>query len=163
MEHSPPTLRAVLLHIKQWTGFRCQRLGLRVGHGRWMLTLAAIPVVTFSMAYALTSPRVKPSPPPQPSYLDRVAPSDSFVQRFGSETPAVTRVRTISILRPIVQTAEVVHPQPVARPTETDVSVEREPPPRRRSIRYHYRGGDICSRHAMRKVMVGRYKWRCRR
>jgi len=124
-----------------------------------MLTLAAIPVVTFSVAYALTSPKVKPSPSPQPSYLDRVAPSDSFERRFGSETPAVTRVRTISILRPVVQTAEIAHPPPVARP-----EIEPEPPPpRRRSVRYQRRSGDICSRHNMRKVMVGRYKWRCRR
>ncbi|RPI46979.1 MAG: hypothetical protein EHM67_00425 [Hyphomicrobiaceae bacterium] len=119
-----------------------------------MLTLAAIPVVTFSVAFALTKPK---PPSPQPSYLDRVAPSDNFEQRFGSETPAVTRVRTISILRPVVQTAEVAHPPPVARP-----EIEPEPP-RRRSIRYQHRSGDICGRHKMRKVMVGRYKWRCRR
>jgi hypothetical protein len=41
---------------------------------------------------------------------------------------------------------------------------ESSPPPPKAVIQRQARvTRDVCSRHGMRKVMVGRYKWRCRR
>ena len=41
-------------------------------------------------------------------------------------------------------------------------AVVSEPPPRHR-MRSRSASLDVCGRHNMRRVMVGRYKWRCRR
>jgi hypothetical protein len=66
-----------------------------------------------------------------------------------------------------VITTRIVRPEEDAAPKPQLV-----PPapglPRTRSVRYHVgtphrRGRDVCARHHMRKVMVGKYRWRCRR
>jgi hypothetical protein len=70
--------------------------------------------------------------------------------------PVIRRVRTENIIVP--------RPEPMTQVTET---VEEEPQrvirPRRRVVHYVKRSGDICQRHNMRKVMVGKYRWRCKK
>jgi hypothetical protein len=76
------------------------------------------------------------------------------------------RVRVIDLAstepRP-VETARVVPPgAPALAPP---VLVVQEDKPARQHRRRHAeaRSQDVCARHNMRKVKVGRYKWRCRK
>ena len=56
-------------------------------------------------------------------------------------------------------------PSPAAVPPV--VFVEDEDKPRRKSkphkVERRASRGDVCSRHGQRKVMVGKYRWRCRK
>jgi len=144
MRYHQPDLQAMLWHSREWIGSR-----------RWVFILAAVPAVLF----ALTTTKAKPKPPP-PTYIEQVTQQgDSFVERFGEEGPAVIKVRTI----PIVRTSTLSVPVPENPPSTIPVA-EPTPPVRQREAAVRVsRGGDICQRHNMKKVMVGRYRWRCRR
>lgn len=134
---------------------------MRFGQGRvrsrnWTnVTLGSVSLILISAAVALTPGKVKLSP----SAIDR----DTFTQRYVEEgmPVAMARVRTIPIARTPVEIAPddtnvTELPLPVA---DTKAVLE----PRRYRIRQSKRGGDVCQRHGMKKVMVGKFKWRCRR
>jgi hypothetical protein len=64
-------------------------------------------------------------------------------------------VRTIPIVAAAVQ---------IAAPTiEEALLPEPEPEPVKKSRKSASSGGDICTRHNLRKVFVGKYRWRCMR
>ena len=142
MRYHQPDLQAMLWHSRIWFGSR-----------RWVFILAAAPAVLF----ALTSTKAKPKAPP--TYIEQTTQGDSFTERFGQDGPTVIRVRTI----PIVRTPTPSVPAPEAPPSTIPVA-EPTPPVRQREAAVRVsRRGDICTKHNMRKVKVGRYRWRCRR
>ena len=147
----------------QWLGLPRQLWRPELGRHWRNVSIAVIPAALLAVAFALAA---RPAPKP----VEPVVRGDLFAKRFGEPLPAQVRVRTIPIVRdPVpaapspdsppampaavpVDVAEIAHPLPVARPPA--------------SIRHRYvqrRSGDVCSRHNMRKVMVGKYRWRCRR
>jgi hypothetical protein len=142
MRYHQPDLQAMLWHSRIWLGSR-----------RWVFILAAAPAVLFALTTTKAKPTHKPAPVVASDYRELVH-NDSFTERFGDDRPPQVRVRTIPIVRqlaavePAVDVADL-RPEPQARP-------QRDAPAARRV-------GDICSRHNMRKVMVSRYRWRCRR
>jgi len=133
---------------------------------RTAVLLAMLPLGVFGPAWMPSMPVPKPK-------AVTVTATPPAITRAAREIPldtATFRVRWLSLgedLIPVrVMTTRIV------RPEETTPKLDPVPPaselPRTRSVRYHVgtphrRGGDICTRHKMRKVMVGRYKWRCRR
>jgi hypothetical protein len=80
--------------------------------------------------------------------------------------PERITVRTVPIVptpAPTPEPAPVPVQKPKAEPVVKEATVEEERP-RRRGTRSERRSRrDVCSRHNMRKVMVGRYRWRCRK
>lgn len=90
----------------------------------------------------------------------------------SASVPLALTVRQIAMSPPPVETtapppATVV--PPVIRPEaeeETEVAEAEAATKRRRYVtrqKIRKSGRDICARHNMRKVKVGRYRWRCRR
>jgi hypothetical protein len=65
---------------------------------------------------------------------------------------------TVDLARGGDATADSSH-----KPVETGPVVIAKPPPARTVRRAALRTSNVCARHGMRKVMVGRYRWRCRR
>ena len=95
----------------------------------------------------------RPNPPrPQPIVESKYVAS--LQERWGDvdkdSPPPIRIVKTIRITKEPVETVEV-------KEIEPPVQVVEKPQPRQVVRR------DICSVHRMRKVMVGKYKWRCRR
>jgi hypothetical protein len=71
--------------------------------------------------------------------------------------PKINTVRTIAITREPVEVKEVALP-----PQEVEPPIQDVVKPHRRT-RYRPTRSGICSVHGMRKVYVGKYRWRCRR
>jgi len=76
------------------------------------------------------------------------------------------RVRLIEIVsaapKPVV-TERITPPDaPVVPPVLVVQDVDK-PAPQHRRHHVEARSRDVCARHNMRKVMVGKYRWRCRR
>jgi len=80
------------------------------------------------------------------------------------------RIRQIELSAPVVASTEskpvvterIVPDAPAATPPVIMVQDEDKPAPGYRR-RHAERGGDVCARHNMKKVMVGKYRWRCRK
>jgi hypothetical protein len=110
---------------------------LRINSHWYNVLLAVGLAMLLAVAFAWST---KPSPKSA-----AIEPVPSFEQRFGEEPPP-KRVRTIPIVRltPEVTVEEIIEPLPTA--------------PRRRLP-----DSDVCKRHGMKKVMIDRYRWRCRR
>ena len=68
--------------------------------------------------------------------------------------PKINTVRTIAITREPIETVEVKEVAP---------QIEEEIKRPHRRTRFRPARSEICRAHGMRKVYVGRYKWRCRR
>jgi hypothetical protein len=118
--------------------------------------MASLFVVLCVAAYALSAPKAKP---PAPAVKTTQA-SSAFDRRFVTpEPPLQTPVRTIQITRTATPAPEAV-PLPPERPV---VVVSERPVAEYKPRPARSRGDDLCARHGMRKVMVNRYSWRCRR
>jgi len=110
---------------------------------KFMFVLAAIPVLTLSGGYAL-----KPSAP------KRVEAEGIRAQRMDTDTFRY-RYGPVGDMPPTVETR--LEPLLLG-----DAEERPAPTPRLRAVRVA-QTYSVCTRHGMRKVMVGRYKWRCRR
>ncbi len=112
---------------------------------KFMLILAAIPVLTLSGGWALRPAPLVKVVEPEGIRAQRMD-SDTFRHRYGPVADMPPTVETK--LEPLLLVdAEERHPVPT---------------PRLRTVRVA-QTYSVCTRHGMRKVMVGRYKWRCRR
>jgi hypothetical protein len=69
------------------------------------------------------------------------------------------RIRTIPLAKPVI--TERITPAPVATPPMEEALDAPAPTHRRRQVKTDRR--DVCARHGQRKVMVGRYRWKCRK
>ena len=63
-------------------------------------------------------------------------------------------------LRPLFVAAEPARAEP---PAVKQLDPPEQPTVRRHRARKHAERSNICTRHNMKKVMVGKYRWRCRR
>jgi hypothetical protein len=126
------------------------------------VAIGVIPVVLLAVAFAWAKPSAKPAAVATP-----VQRGDKFEQRFPNDIgPVVRAVRTISIVPPPSE------PQPLPAAPALVAAVDDAPTPRARPeievdrplkrSRARYRAGDVCQQHGKKKVMVGRYRWRCR-
>jgi len=121
-----------------------------------IVALGALPLLVYAAA-AVSRPA--PSPPIVAQLVRtegvRVIRMDS--QTFRARWSPVVDM-PLTEVRPRTQ---AVGGEGVVAGTVTGAVVS-EPPPRHR-MRSRPAGLDVCARHNMRRVMVGRYKWRCRR
>ena len=125
-----------------------------------MLGLAALPLLVFGAA-AVSRPA--PSPPVVPTIVqtegvtERRQDEGTFRVRWSpvSDMPPATEVR--------YRTPQPVGGEDVVAGTVSGAAYPPTALPSRHRLRSRSVGLDICARHGQRKVMVGRYKWRCRR
>lgn len=117
------------------------------------VAMASLFVVLCVTAYALSAPKAKlPAPAPKTTQ-----DSSAFDRRFVTPPPPLQiPVRVVQITRPPAPPPEEVVPLPPVRPVEQPVTESKSRVARSR-------GDDLCARHGLRKVMVNRYSWRCRR
>jgi len=95
--------------------------------------------------------------PPRKAYATLQERWGSTPSNVIDSPPKITIVRTIPITREPVAVKEVALP-----PQEIEPPIQDVVRPHRRT-RYRQARSGVCSVHGMRKVYVGRYKWRCRR
>jgi hypothetical protein len=93
-------------------------------------------------------------------------PALPFAQKsdplFSVAPPKVDPVRIIDTSKLV--TERVVPDAPAAEPPVATVEEDEQPVVRRnRQVRQARAESNVCTRHNMRKVMVGKYRWRCRR
>jgi len=110
-------------------------------------------------------------PPREPSRFDNAMADTAIFVTTTPKSDMETPARVIDMGKPVGVTQASFDPRPVK--TERVVPeppakvaalrVEEEEGEVRPARRTRSRGGDVCSRHGMRKVMVGQYRWRCRR
>jgi len=135
---------------------------------KFMLILAAIPVLTLSGGYAL-----RPAMPVRAIEVEGVRAqrmdSNTFRHRYGPVAdmpPAVeTRLEPLLLVThdPIEMRAREHSGQDrvgIGTSSANRSDGSRLVPASTYRVSHSY---SICSRHGMRKVYVGRYKWRCRR
>lgn len=101
---------------------------------------------------------------PQPPRAKPIDPNITFQSRWSDsatgapmEAPRPIRIiKTVRIPKPPAEPVEEVKEveQPIGQP------VVEQPV---RNIRHRQTRSDVCRAHGMRKVMVGKYKWRCKR
>ena len=145
---------------------------------RLILALVAVATTPPLIAWAF---RAEPKPPAHPTIAERLAQVDADIPflKKTDRLPEVRLVRTVPITRPdperFAEPVREVQPPAAAiaagaaerlRETKLTPPPEAEDdPPRRRKAKAtrHASRGDVCSRHGQRKVMVGKYRWRCRR
>ena len=101
---------------------------------------------------------------------DRIeVPVAQFVETPPAQTSVATKsdpVRIIETVRPEpkpVVTERVVPDAPGREPPVAKVDEEATERPAVRRMRQARAESNVCTRHNMRKVMVGKYRWRCRR
>jgi len=130
-----------------------------------MITLATLPVLVFGAA-AVSRPAPTPPVPVKLVQTEGVRvirlDSQTFRARWSpvSDMPPATEVR---YTQPAAGKREHVDGGEVAvAGTVTGAAHPTALPPRHR-MRSRSASLDVCARHGQRKVMVGRYKWRCRR
>jgi hypothetical protein len=144
--------RPLPLH-QQWITPPRRRPAL--GNPWWHLSLAVVPVALLLVAFALAAaPSSKlPDAPVAP-----VPRSDNFEMRFGEPAPpSPTPVRTIPV---IVSTPRPALPDP---PPVSEVPVEETIPDQLVHKDRSVESRDICKKYNLRKVMVNKYSWRCRK
>lgn len=148
-------------------GSRQRKLSRR---GVWfgVAALAAL-VVVFAIQRVPSAERIEVPKPTLQDRLDSVEPMKKQ-DRIIRAVPIVrepTPVKTERIALETPPPAPTVAPPPVIMPPV--VPQEDDPPPARRKRERHAsmassRGGDVCTRHHMRKVVTrGGKSWRCRR
>ena len=128
-----------------------------------MLGLAALPVLVFGAAAVS-----RPAPPVPVKLVQtegvRVIRMDSqtFRVRWSpvNDMPPATEVRYART--PTETASSVPGGEGEVAGTVTGAAHPTALPPRHR-LRSRSASLDVCARHGMRRVMVGRYKWRCRR
>ena len=149
------------------TSFLPQSAHFVLERHRYSLLMAAIPVVLFSLVFLLTGLSAKTKPRvEQATYLDRVHKGDSFQDRYGTPLRQDVRVRTIPIVRELEKIEPVLEPQPPPQQEQVVRVWRSEERPRRAETRHRITRSaslDLCQRHNMRKVMVSKHRWRCRR
>ena len=122
-----------------------------------MVALGALPLLVYGAA-AVSRPA--PSPPIVPQL---VKTEGVRVVRLDTRT---FRARWMPVYEMLPATEVRYRTQPVGGEGvvagTVSGAVVSEPPPRHR-LRSRSASLDVCARHNMRRVMVGRYKWRCRR
>ena len=145
---------------------------------RYVIALAAIPLLTFGVVAVS-----RPTPPIVPvrvltegvrmirmdatTFRSRWLPVISLQPAYAWDEPAwITAYRHAAL----PATVKDAGGRPVelarggdANPTPQGPVVVARSPPARHVVKRAALRGDICSRHRMRKVMVGKYRWRCRR
>jgi len=121
---------------------------------KFMLILAAIPVLTLSGGWAL-----RPAPPVRVVEAEGIRAqrmdSNTFRHRYGPVTDMPPAVETR--LEPLLL---VTHDPPAGAARMNERQTVGATVSVRSRVLTSY---SICTRHGMHKVMVGRYKWRCRR
>jgi hypothetical protein len=130
---------------------------------RIVIALAALPLLVFGAAAVS-----RPAPPVPVKLVQtegvRVIRMDSqtFRVRWSpvSDMPPATEVRYART--PTENASNVIGGDGAAAGTVTGAAHPTALPPRHR-MRSRSASLDVCARHGQRKVMVGRYKWRCRR
>jgi hypothetical protein len=124
------------------------------------LSFAVIPVALVAVGFGLAArSSTQPLPPAAP--VASVQRSDKlYVEPVPP--PPVVQVRTIPIVPDIVPPPQSL-PPPSPPAKEAAAAAEEDGPDRVRASSNRVRSrGDICQRHGLRKVKVGRYRWRCR-
>jgi hypothetical protein len=124
----------------------------------------------FALAMVFASPRGQSVQPPRapPTKFDQTW-EDAAVGAAARKSDLQPTVRTIQIVKPEfqqasfdakpVKTERMMPETPAKMPPLVRVEAVDEVRPRRRFAER----GDVCSRHGMRKAMVGKYRWRCRK
>jgi hypothetical protein len=123
---------------------------------RVILALAALPAVVMWAAMPSASPPVKAKPVQTEGITARRMDENTFRLRWPIDLPPTTEVRArehgwqdrAAQARVSASRGDDPILAPATHQTRT----------RRASLRT-----DICARHNMRRVMVGKFKWRCRR
>jgi hypothetical protein len=113
--------------------------------------LAAIPLLVFG---PIAVSRPTPPLPVKPVRTETVRVVRMDVQTFRA------RWLPVNDLPPTIQKGSDAPLVPTSAPVVVDA---KPPPPAARIVRRAALRHDVCARHGQRKVMVGRYKWRCRR
>jgi len=142
-----------------------------------MIALGTLPLLVFGAA-AVSRPATAPPIVAQLVRTEgvRVIRMDSvtFRARWSPVIDMPLAVARTDVRQTVGTTVSVHREQPEVRPRTQTVggegvvagtvtgAVVSEPPPRHR-MRSRSASLDVCGRHNMRRVMVGRYKWRCRR
>jgi type IV secretory pathway VirB10-like protein len=96
-------------------------------------------------------------------------PKAQFIETLPAQTSVATKsdpIRIIDTIRPEpkpVVTERVVPDAPGREPPVAKVDEEATERPAVRRMRQARAESNVCTRHNMRKVMVGKYRWRCRR
>ena len=122
---------------------------------RFSIILATIPLLTLGGGWAL-----RPAPPAQAVQVEGVraqrADADTFRYRYAptADMPLTVETKYEPLL--LVDAEE----KPTVQTVQTVRTVQPQRSNRSTRVVHSY---SICTRHGMRKVMVGRYKWRCRR
>jgi len=86
--------------------------------------------------------------------------TDSLHRELAMEALRSAMIATAEAKK--VQT-ETIRPEPTIIPPIVQVQEEPEPKPRRRIKATSPKRSDVCQRHGQRKVMVGKYRWRCKK
>ena len=120
---------------------------------RASIMLAALPVIVFTIMGTGKSKAPIAPKPVQTEGVRMVRMDDAtFRRRWAplSDLPPATEVRYArKEVADAVSGAVKIAPQPV--------------PSSRHRLRSRPARLDVCARHHMRKVMVGKYRWRCRK
>lgn len=122
-----------------------------------MAAASGLTLIVWGIAFARRDP--PPSPPPPPKEVSRPTLQERWTQGEWTDTEAAPLIKGPRL----VQTVKV-NPEPV----EVAEVKKLEPPEQpvhhyRKKVKRERTRSNVCSRHHMRKVMVGKYKWRCRR
>jgi hypothetical protein len=110
--------------------------------------MAVACVVTFAVG--------RSSPPP-PRMMAKVDPA------LEQPIRVIQTVKIEPTSKPAPEPPAAPPPGPKAEPVVKEATADEERPRRHRTRSERRSRGDVCSRHNMRKVMVGRYRWRCRK
>ncbi|RPJ64598.1 MAG: hypothetical protein EHM23_00230 [Acidobacteria bacterium] len=107
-----------------------------------------------------------PQPVPAKKAIPVVAMGESFDEVWKDTVPKI-RVIPITVAKTVKTERIVPVPQPHDAPVDVPPVPAMAPPVDRpaASSRRHVvvLRRDVCARHGMKKTMVGRHKWRCRR
>ena len=146
-----------------------------------MAALAALPVLVFGAA-AVSRPAPAPAVPVKivqtegvrvirmdsQTFRVRWSPVSDMPPAIAHREPETFREVPVRVLTRTPPATEVRYRTPsvggegVVAGTVTGAAHPTALPPRHR-LRSRSASLDVCARHGQRKVMVGRYKWRCRR
>ena len=131
------------------------------------VTALAVLVVVFAIQRVPSAERIEVPKPTLQDRLDSVEPmkkQDRIIRAVPIVRADPTPVKTERIVaqEPPSMAIAAAAPLPVSEPVEEEAPRPRTK--RRVAVTHHAATrGDVCRRHNMRKVMVGKYRWRCRR
>lgn len=108
---------------------------------------------------------VKPVTQAKPVAKGDFALKSSFNEQWSDAEMRLATIQLPSTKPRAVRTIPIVAAAaPIAAPTiEEALLPEPEPEPVKKLRKSASSGGDICTRHNLRKVFVGKYRWRCMR